>query len=303
MKQKLIYKILDLLSIVTGKSFFYITKNKNNSQGKTAVEDENGVWHVGNVFDKDDITYGIAQNGLVEIFETHLVHTILTFLNTKSNLVFYDIGANIGYYGLIAGTLHKATVHSFEPTPEYAKNILSAAKLNHISDRLTVHNYALSNNEGSATFTQTGSGSSLEADFNLGTNLPTTTVLTKILDTEVVNQNIPLPNFIKIDVEGHEWAVFEGATKTINKSKPIVFLEMCTTLSEIGRDYINPYYTKTLDFFNDQGYSIFLCHNNGTLEKWNKIKTINRAGMFLCLNTTNHDELLQLLTNKYPIKD
>lgn len=303
MKQIIIYKILDLFSLVTGKFFLYITKNEHNQQGKTAIEDVSGVWHVGNVFDKDDIAYGIAQNGVVEAAETKLVHTILNHLKRKSDLVFYDIGANIGYYGLVAATIHKATVHSFEPTPTYAENIKTAAKLNRVEQNLTVHNYALSNKAGTATFTQTGSGSSLEADFNLGTNLPTTTVPTKILDTEVADQNIPLPSFIKIDVEGHEWSVFEGASKTITSAQPVVFLEMCTTLRDIGRTYVNPYYNQTLEFFYKQDYLLFLCHNNGTLEKWNKQKTINRAGMFLCLHQNNHRDLIEEITKQYPITE
>jgi FkbM family methyltransferase len=303
MKQKLIYSLLDFLSATTGKFFLYITKNKHNNQGKTAVEDSSGVWHVGNVFDKDDIAYGIAQNGVVEAAETDLVHTILSYLRNISKVVFYDIGANIGYYGLIAGTVYDATVHSFEPTPEYAKNISSAAKMNHIDNDLTVHNYALSNKDGVAIFTQTGSGSSLEPDFNPRNNLPTISVPTKTLDSVVNNQNIPLPTFIKIDVEGHEWSVFEGASKTISESKPIIFLETCTTLSEIGRKYTNPYYTKTIGFLTKQEYDIFLCRDDGSLERWGLGKTINRAGMFICLNRSKHLDLIEEIIKKYLIRD
>lgn len=301
MKQKFTQIVLKILSQVTGKFFLYIRKNDNNAQGKTAVQDMNGVWHVGNVYDSDDITYGIAQNGFVEEYETKLVETILCHQMKKGRVVFFDIGANIGYYGLIAGKRFEATVHSFEPTPIYAENIKTAAQLNHISDSVYVHNYALSNAAKRATFHQSGSGSSLENDFNLNKDLPTITVDTIELDTAMEKDNLPSPTFMKIDVEGHEWAVFGGAQKTISKHTPVIFLELCTTLRDIGRPYINPHYTETITLLQSLGYEIVHLKSSDSLELWDSSKTINRAGMFLCLHQIQHAELKSLLTQSYTI--
>lgn len=301
MKQRLIYLLLEFLSTTTGKFFLYITKSANNKQGKTAVEDVSGVWHVGNVFDKDDAAYGIAQNGVVEEAETQLVHLILNKIYKNGPLVFFDIGANIGYYGLLAGTIYKAEVHSFEPTPVYADNIRAAAKLNDISELLTVHNYALSNSTGEATFMQSGSGSSLEVGFNKSDRLPTITVKTESLDTAQKQQSLPLPSFMKIDVEGHEWAVLEGSKATITEAKPVIFVELCTTLRNIGRSYTNPHYVQTIQLLTDADYVIYYLKPDRQLEVWNHSKTIDQAGMFLCLHKTNHLEVIQEIKNTYTI--
>jgi FkbM family methyltransferase len=301
-KQKITENFLYILNRLTKKHFLYITKNASNSQGQTAVKDIHGVWHVGNAYDSNDIVYGIAQNGFVEEFETKLVCSILSNLSAQSNVCFYDIGANIGYYGLLAATKYKAKTYSFEPTPLYAKNIKDAAYLNHVVEQVNVYTLALSNINGQNTFHQSGSGSSLEVNFNLKRNLPTITVTTTPLDDLFEIEKMTPPTFVKIDVEGHEWAVFQGAQKLFTKTTPVILLELCTTLRDIGRSYVNPHYTETIEFLEKNNYVIWYLTSEHTLLQWDHTKVINRAGMFLCLHKSNHDELIKIVTEIYPVQ-
>lgn len=302
MQQKIVYAILNLFSAVTGKYFLYIKRNEHNQPGKTAIKDRFGTWHVGDVFDKDDFAYGIAQNGLVEEVETHLFNNILTELQkNKENLTVYDIGANIGYYGIMAATEFGAITHSFEPLKEYADCITEASKLNGNSERMHVHNLALSDKNGDAVFTKAGSGSSLEGNFNETANLTKITIPTAKLDDLALRNNLSLPDFVKIDVEGHELAALRGAYQIFTEAKPVFFIELCTSLSGIGRSYVNPYYQETLKYFADLGYQMYLIKDNNELESWNSNKKINKAGMFLCLSTTNHADLIKKLTTTYQV--
>lgn len=302
MQQKIVYAILNLFSAVTGKYFLYIKRSEHNQPGQTAIKDRFGTWHVGDVFDKDDFAFGIAQNGLVEETETHLFNQILIELKkTQSNLTVYDIGANIGYYGIMAATKFGAVTHSFEPLKEYADCITEASKLNGNTERMHVHNLALSDKNGDASFTKAGSGSSLEGNFNETANLTKITIKTARLDDLATELNLSLPDFVKIDVEGHELAALQGARQVLTQAQPVFFIELCTNLNGIGRSYVNPYYSETLKYFSDLGYQMFLIKDNNELECWDAGKSINKAGMFLCLNTSKHKDLLEILSATYQI--
>ncbi len=301
MKQKVLQMVMGFASAITGKYFLYITRNEHNAPGKTAVQDTLGVWHVGDVYDISDVAYGVSQNGVVESNETQLVCAILENLTKDGHITFYDIGANIGYYGLIAGTRYTATVHSYEPTPEYITTIKTAAYLNHIENRLTTHEVALSDTVTEATLHKSGSGSSLESDFNADQELPTTTVQTTTLDTEIA-KGVPTPDFMMIDVEGHELAVLAGGKEMIQKDHPIIFMELCTTLRAIGRQYVNPYYTDTIDLLERLGYQVFLLKDSRALEQWDKTKTVDYTAMFLCLSPTQHQTLLaEVIQKQYTV--
>lgn len=302
MSQKITRVIILILNRITGKSFLYIKPKLFNQSGGTAVQDENGVWHVGNVYNDNDITYGIAQNGHVESAETKLFHIILTDLKRQSDkFVLYDIGANIGYYGIMAAAKYGALTHSFEPLNEYQKCLSDSIKLNHTETHHYTHQIALSNHTGIEKFTVAGSGSSLEAGFNKDNNLLTIDVKVDCLDNISSQENLPPPQFIKIDVEGHEWAVLEGAQKVLSEARPVIFIELCSSLRDIDRSYVNSHYQNTLNFLSEKNYEIFLIKNETQLELWDDSKSINHAGMFLCLHKTQHEMLKTIISNFFNI--
>ena len=74
-------------------------------------------------------------NGLVEKSETELVINILNHLQTTSQLInFYDVGANSGYYGILAAYLGKGKIntYSFEPLSEYTEMIKETVIMNEL---------------------------------------------------------------------------------------------------------------------------------------------------------------------------
>ncbi len=236
-----------LLKKLTGKQLFYITPNNHNSLGKTAVWCDIGFWYVGNVYDSADIAYGIAQNGLVEKDDTDLVVRILSKLDHP---VVYDIGANTGYYGILAATKFNATVQSFEPIPEHILCIKESARINGIQNKITTHTVALGSTKNSLELSLAGSGSTLTKDFLGESSLPTLKVTVETLDS----LNLPAPHFIKIDVEGYEWEVLQGAKETIAKYRPICFIEIAKNFSE--RKFVHPHFAEIIEFFDNQGYKV-----------------------------------------------
>ncbi|PIR85942.1 hypothetical protein COU14_01520 [Candidatus Kaiserbacteria bacterium CG10_big_fil_rev_8_21_14_0_10_44_10] len=245
--RKIFFIVTSWFKKLTGKQLFYITPNSHNSLGKTAVRCDVGFWYVGNVYDSTDIAYGIAQNGVVEKEDTNLVLKILSQINFP---VVYDIGANTGYYGILAATKFNATVHSFEPIPEHVVCIKESARLNGTQDKVTTHTVALGNKEDILELSLAGSGSTLTTDFLGEVSLPSLKVTVKTLDS----LDLPAPHFIKIDVEGYEWEVLQGAKETIKKYKPICFIEIAKKFPE--RKFIHPHFTEIIKFFHDQDYKV-----------------------------------------------
>ncbi len=245
--QKIFSIFSRLFEKITGKKLFYLTPNKHNTLGKTAVRSELGFWYVGNVYDSADIAYGIAQNGRVEKDDTELVMKILSELDRP---IVFDIGANTGYYGILAATKFNATVHSFEPIPEYISCIKESSRINGVTDRIITHSVALGSSQDNLELNLSGSGSSLTKNFLDRNSLPTLKVNVETLDS----LNLPAPHFIKIDVEGYEWEVLLGAKETITKHRPICFIEIAKTFSE--RSFIHQNWDDIINFFLGLGYII-----------------------------------------------
>lgn len=172
----------------------------------------------------------------------------------ETNGICYDVGANVGYIALEIANLRASDnvmVYAFEPQPELARNIKNASKINSLNN-LVSKNLALGDRFGEAGFVE----KSHSVHGVISNNLETASYKVPIdtIDRLVECNKLRLPDVIKIDVEGFEYAVLSGAKKVIRENKPTVIFEM--TSGTIDFDY-SP---KLLaDFFSDTGggYSFF----------------------------------------------
>jgi FkbM family methyltransferase len=152
--------------------------------------------------------------------------------------VVYDIGANIGLYTRFAIDRFGASkVVAFEPMSSNRNQLLKNVGLSDFEDRVTVLPFALSNEDGyaklqvddvqgqTAALDQVTGGSPAEGRLSMGLSPKTESVETRLLDSVVYEDGLPKPDVIKIDVEGAEKMVLDGATKTIKYSSPDIILE------------------------------------------------------------------------------
>lgn len=139
-----------------------------------------------------------------------------------------DIGA---WYGPWTYWLSKRvrSVESFEPNPLVAAGLRAG-----VADNVTVHEVALSDRDGEAELTlhTLGTGSEGTASIVPGVEgVDSMTVPTgRVDDFEFADVR-----FIKIDVEGHEYAVVAGALQTIANQSPVVFVELEERMADIDR--------------------------------------------------------------------
>ena len=179
--------------------------------------------------------------------------------------VFIDIGANSGYYSLLAATIKPdICIHAFEPAQGPLHYLKENVRLNKLGKQIEVHSLALSSRSGEVNFYEVtnkkytylthnlGGIGSLKAD-SFQTAYP---VKTETLDRFVLIKSISAVDFVKIDTEGTENFILEGAEETIRKFLPII---VCETLFNRIED--------KLELLMKKHEYLFFNHENGYLRK------------------------------------
>jgi FkbM family methyltransferase len=138
----------------------------------------------------------------------------------KTGHVVYDIGANVGFYSLLASTIVGETghVYSFEPFPENLRELRKHLEMNRTRN-CTVIDAAVSSADGEGIF-------DLADDRCMGhlAAVGSLRVRTVTLDGMVLKRLIRPPNLMKIDIEGAEFGCLQGASNIIQGARPIIFL-------------------------------------------------------------------------------
>jgi FkbM family methyltransferase len=133
---------------------------------------------------------------------------------------FYDIGANVGFYTLLASRVvgENGRVISFEPNPRNLEFLQKHVQLNDFGN-VCIYALALANQEGWVGFSSAKGPAQGRIDENSSLKVVKTP-----LDRMVQREDIPEPDVLKIDIEGAESAMLEGARKTLSSSRPVVFV-------------------------------------------------------------------------------
>lgn len=147
----------------------------------------------------------------------------------KESFVFYDIGANIGVYSLYTALLHKnSLVYSFEPEATNFSSLCQNIVNNDIKNIIPLQ-LAYSNCEKfdllNVGIVESGAGAaSVDGEYMGYSNSLMQGVYCISLDSIYENKFFKKPNYIKIDVDGHESIILENAIKilTDNNLKGII---------------------------------------------------------------------------------
>jgi FkbM family methyltransferase len=155
--------------------------------------------------------------------------------------VVVDAGANIGFISLVYLELGAHHVHAFEPSSG-PFSILSKIK----STSVTPHNIALSNEEGSAELLVSSGhsqGSTLNKEMKEVFPLVYEQERFETVKTERLDSLYKYIDFLKIDVEGHELSVLQGAKKLFLEHKPkAVQVEIYPDFLDEVLEFMSPYY-------------------------------------------------------------
>jgi len=167
------------------------------------------------------IDESIINTGVWEDYTTDVVNRLV-----KPNDYVLDIGANIGYFSVIFSKLvgENGKVFAFEPTSDYLKTLKLNLAANNIS-HCEVLPYGLSNKEQELEIYLNVHSATLHDPLK-NEITPKEIIKLDTLDNFITKNKIDKIDFIKIDVDGHEPLILEGAWETLEKYKPIILLEI-----------------------------------------------------------------------------
>jgi FkbM family methyltransferase len=150
-------------------------------------------------------------------YEIHIQNVIVQ--EVERGGIFYDIGANVGFYSLLAAMLvGPGKVYAFEPLAANVQYIKRHLELNEIGN-VEVFEVAISDEQGISSFQdeETRGMGRLQAKGNL-------LVRTVTLDLLLREQRIAPPSVIKMDIEGGETRALTGASECFQRYRPKLIL-------------------------------------------------------------------------------
>lgn len=143
------------------------------------------------------------------------------FDRAKTASVVFDVGANVGFYSLLAAQANSgAQVHAFEPTPDIAKRLLDHSDMNNFQN-IVVNQVGVGDvgGRGRLRHCQGDSGANDGMNFVVsGLSHPNDVEVEIIsIDDYCRAKDIRLIDLLKIDVEGAEYDVLLGADSLLRK--------------------------------------------------------------------------------------
>ena len=148
----------------------------------------------------------------------------------KDNLIFWDIGANIGLYSIYNVIKNKNSVSiSFEPSSSNLRVLTRNVSINKLENNIKVFPLPLTNKDNQfqimneSDFIEGGSLNSFGEKFNFEGKIFENRMNYQILGTSInyliENNTLEIPDYIKIDVDGIEHFILEGASKYLENKK------------------------------------------------------------------------------------
>ena len=161
---------------------------------------------------------------------------IKTFTKDK---IFFDIGANVGMYSIYAARISKVKVYSFEPESNNFNTLIENIISNDLMNIINAYPVAISDTSGftSLYLSRFEPGSSHHmVDRKLDHNLNEVAysnkqgVFKSSLDEMIDSWQFPMPNYLKIDVDGIENIIIKNSTSLLKSA------ELYSILIEINRN-------------------------------------------------------------------
>ena len=170
-----------------------------------------------------DVSRSNAQRQLYLVGERFVSEAVLVNSLLKPGATVVDVGANIGYYVLLAANRvgQSGRIIAFEPEPDNLVELRMNVECNGLSN-VEIRPFAVGAETGQIVFATGVNGrvcSGMAASDTV--RVPIVTLDTTLTDTI---------DMIKIDVEGYEGEVLAGAESTIKQCRPNLFVEIHPTL-------------------------------------------------------------------------
>ena len=197
----------------------------------------------------------------------------------KENLIFWDIGANIGLYSIYNSLKHpKSTTIAFEPSSSNLRVLTRNISINNLEKNIKVVPIPLTNKENifqemnEGQFVEGGALNSFGEKFDFEGKEFKPTMKYNLLGTTInyflENSILDIPDYIKIDVDGIEHLILEGGDKFLNDKK-------VKSLSIEINENFKEQYDKVLNLMNKYEFKLLHKKHNDDMfseqSKFNKV--------------------------------
>jgi FkbM family methyltransferase len=189
-------------------------------------------------------------------YEPHVTAELRRLL--QPGMVLVDLGANVGYFTLLAATLvgPQGKVIAFEPNPETCVLLRQSIAVNGLS-QVELHPYAAAEKAQTFTLEAPGGGSNgriveFSAEARARPSLFTQIEAVALDDFLAAESRIDV---IKMDIEGAEARAVQGMGQLIRRHRPVLLLEFSPSLLEMT-SHVSP--ESFLDALLAHQYDLFI---------------------------------------------
>lgn len=203
-----------------------------------------------------------------------------------------DVGANVGFYSMrIARRNPGCTVHAFEPIPRTFGQLERHLALNGIGNVVS-NRLGLSDEPGELVFHfyPEGSGNASAANLTGRADVQRLTAPVVTLDAYVAPRQLEV-DFVKVDVEGAELLALRGATATLRRDRPALFVELLRKWSAPFGYHPND----VLDLLEGLGYRTFVVTPSGALRSFGRVDEQTAETNYVFLHPSRHEPLWRRL--------
>lgn len=154
--------------------------------------------------------------------------------------IFFDIGANVGFYTFLAAPLCREAgwIHAFEANPALHENLLRSARLNDFPERISINSCAVGETHGGEIMLYMPPGNPPDNSSGIPSTIrhewldsgSEISVPLISIDGYVSENKVDRLDVVKIDIEGGELSAFKGMMNTFKRMPPA--LVICELMAE-----------------------------------------------------------------------
>lgn len=200
---------------------------------------------------------GISERLLLFNVHEPLVTKLLIRV-LKEGMTCLEVGGNLGYYAVLESKIvgDKGKVIAIEPSPRnfsYLKHNLEQQNRSNYE----VYNFACGDQEGEVKFLVSDKSNRcmvIENGEEIPSDLEVIKIPIKKLDIFLKEKGIEKIDFIRMDVEGYEMNILEGAMKLLTKFKPIMLVEVHKMI--MGDDLTKKFFNELKTIGYEKGYFV-----------------------------------------------
>lgn len=177
-----------------------------------------------NVDPEDHIGRVISTSG--RFYERDLLEDAYQKLLVSGNKgVVVDVGAHVGNHTLWFTAVCGRNVIAIEPNPESVLQLNSHLRMNRMWDRTEIYQVALGAEDGQGSYVPGPAGNTGMGRVEIGEGGVSVTTLDSVMEAARLYNPDRRVALIKIDVEGSAVDVLRGAAETLERDRPLLYVE------------------------------------------------------------------------------